>query len=305
MNTDRGRGGTDDPMDRDLVNRYREASAELNEHPAASARASILAAAARQVHAQPVDATAAYRRRPRWPLAAAAAVLLSTLAVMLAIRTQDEMPQFSPPAEPARGVTEKVAPASPPALEESQRPAVSSVAPPPPPATQEPQREQKVTDEVVSERRNALKRGEPAAPRARQEADGFADRQAEQKPAAPAPANKNAAGAPAAEAPPPLAKTSPGAKSRAEEAEGATRSMDQAAADVRRDAAPAASPAPSTSALGKLKQVDEPAAAWLERIVKLRREGKHDEADAELKRFRERYPQVQVPVEALPATGTR
>ena len=44
---------------------------------------------------------------------------------------------------------------------------------------------------------------------------------------------------------------------------------------------------------------------WLERIIKLRREGRHDEADAELKRFRERYPQVQPPAEALPPAGTR
>ena len=47
---------------------------------------------------------------------------------------------------------------------------------------------------------------------------------------------------------------------------------------------------------------------WLERIVKLRREGRDAEADAELKRFRERYPDVQVPSAALPggaAAGTR
>jgi hypothetical protein len=44
---------------------------------------------------------------------------------------------------------------------------------------------------------------------------------------------------------------------------------------------------------------------WLEKIIKLRKAGRHDEADAELKRFRERHPQIQVPAEALPATGTR
>jgi hypothetical protein len=47
------------------------------------------------------------------------------------------------------------------------------------------------------------------------------------------------------------------------------------------------------------------ASEWLERIIKLRRAGRHDEADVELKRFRESYPQVTVPAEALPATGTR
>ena len=46
------------------------------------------------------------------------------------------------------------------------------------------------------------------------------------------------------------------------------------------------------AAQSERKQADESAAVWLERIIKLRREGRHDEADAELKRFRERYPQV-------------
>jgi hypothetical protein len=44
---------------------------------------------------------------------------------------------------------------------------------------------------------------------------------------------------------------------------------------------------------------------WLEKIIKLRKSGRHDEADAELKRFRERYPQVQVPADALAPSGTR
>ena len=59
------------------------------------------------------------------------------------------------------------------------------------------------------------------------------------------------------------------------------------------------------AAQSERKQVEESAAMWLERIIKLRREGRHDEADAELKRFRERYPQVQLPAEALLPAGTR
>ena len=55
-----------------------------------------------------------------------------------------------------------------------------------------------------------------------------------------------------------------------------------------------------------VKDADELRAEdWLEKIIKLRKAGRHDEADAELKRFRERYPQVQVPTDALPPTGTR
>ncbi len=83
---------------------YRAANDTLDERPSAATRASILAAAARQVQAGPRDAQA-LRRVPRagamlrWPMAAAAAVLLSTLAVMMAVRTEREMPSFSPPAE--------------------------------------------------------------------------------------------------------------------------------------------------------------------------------------------------------------
>jgi hypothetical protein len=38
--------------------------------------------------------------------------------------------------------------------------------------------------------------------------------------------------------------------------------------------------------------------AWLARIVELRSNGRLAEADASLKRFRERYPAVQVPAAA-------
>jgi hypothetical protein len=53
------------------------------------------------------------------------------------------------------------------------------------------------------------------------------------------------------------------------------------------------------------REVDRPAHEWLEQIVKLRSEGRHAEADAELKRFRERFPEVRVPPAALPPAGTR
>jgi len=84
-----------------------------------------------------------------------------------------------------------------------------------------------------------------------------------------------------------------------------TPPMDQASSDARRDAAKPATPAPLSAAQEERKQTDESAAAWLERIIKLRREGRHVEAEAELKRFRDRYPQVQLPPEALPPAGTR
>ena len=59
MSTEHENGGDD--FDRDLVRRYREASAGLDERPSASTRAAILAAAAREVQAKPVVAGTAYR----------------------------------------------------------------------------------------------------------------------------------------------------------------------------------------------------------------------------------------------------
>jgi hypothetical protein len=72
-------------------------------------------------------------------------------------------------------------------------------------------------------------------------------------------------------------------------------------------APPAAGLAAATGSVSAEADASKPSAAseWLERIIKLRRAGRHDEADLELKRFRESYPQVTVPAEALPATGTR
>ena len=121
-------------MSRDRsVRGYRAATDALDERPSAATRAAILAAAARQVQAGPRDARepiAAPRITPRkrWPYAAAAAVLLSSLAVMMATRTEREMPTFTAPVE---RTAESAAPS---------KPVPSSEPPPPaaaPPASQE------------------------------------------------------------------------------------------------------------------------------------------------------------------------
>ncbi len=126
--------------DRDdaATRRYREASAELDERPSAAARAAILAAAARHVEAKPraADAPRVSHRR-RWPLAAAAAVLLSSLAVMMAQRTAEEMPTFTAPAgSQDRAPAASVPPAPVPSVAIDQR---QDSPPPPPTAAAEPQ----------------------------------------------------------------------------------------------------------------------------------------------------------------------
>jgi hypothetical protein len=255
MSTDRD----DEP-----ARRYREASAALDERPSAATRAAILAAAARQVEARPRPADAApIARRPRWPLAAAAAVLLSTLAVMMANRTGQEMPSFTAPAERAQ---ESVAVA--PAPSSAATPASDRAAPlPAPPIAAAPASIAKrpATSNVREERSIA-----PAAPKERADAQGSE-------------------------------VASPAAAARSAEK--------RVASSPDRASAPEVAPVPQgASGLDAAREFEGFAPTWLERIVKLRSEGRHAEADAELRRFRERYPDVQVPLAALPggaAAGTR
>jgi hypothetical protein len=302
----------DSGAQRELIDRYRNASGELNERPSAAARASILAAAAREVGAKPVDAATPYRVVRRWPLAAAAAVLLSTLAVMMAIRTNEEMPQFSDSAAPARSAADTVVP---PAATAPASPAAS------PPAMVEKPISKPDTKDAQAVDRPPARVQERFGGRLKKEPDSVAQAPREENRAvvkevpAAAPANElerarqNAPTA-ATVSPPPPPEPSGRPKLRAEQGTAAgasepTAPTDQASSDARRDVAKSAASPPLAAAQSERKQVDESAAVWLERIIKLRREGRHDEADAELKRFRERYPQVQPPAEALPPTATR
>ena len=329
MSMDRDKSGAEDPLNRELIDHYRQASAELDERPAASARASILAAAARNVDAKPVDAAAYRRTRPRWPLAAAATVMLSTLAVLLAIRTNEEMPQFGAPTEAARSVADTPAPVTAPRTTETPAPenargAADSVEPsaqraPAAPKVVAPPRERESTEQQVTEKREVQTRNGRLMAPAKTESDSVAQaaREANRSVPAEAPASsptntleKARQNVPAAASPPPPA-TEPTDRSKLRAEQGAVGSVapttpkDQAGAGARRDAARPAAPAPLAGAQEERKQVEESAEMWLERIIKLRREGRHDEAEAELKRFRERYPQVQLPAEALPPVGTR
>ncbi|MEO8188468.1 MAG: hypothetical protein ABI580_14015 [Burkholderiaceae bacterium] len=349
---DRDKGGADDSAmsgaQRELTDRYRQASDELGERPSASARASILAAAAREVRAKPVDAATLHRARPRWPLAAAAAVMLSTLAVMLAIRTNEEMPQFnappepqfSAPAEPARSAADNVVDsvatpaASPPAAPMAEQsvakrsangqqapesqPTKSAATPPAVPMSEQSAAQRSAKDEPALESQPA-RTLERSMGRLKKDSNGVAQAPREASPpvVTEAPGTRGSkeedsarqnlpASSPAVPPPPEAARP----KLRAEQgtvagAAAPAPPMDQAGSDARRDAAKPAATAPLSAAQSERKQVEESAAVWLERIIKLRREGRHDEADAELKRFRERYPQVQPPAEALLPAGTR
>ena len=347
-------GTGDESLDRG----YRAANDALDERPSAATRAAILAAAARQVQAGPRDAQAPrgaslFGTTLRWPMAAAATVLLSTLAVMMAVRTDQEMPSFSPPAEIEPRVTR--APGSPSAAASSARQsapvgsdvgglAAPSTAMSADSAAPSAERKRALAKEgvvaappiAVPPARTAPESAPSSPPSARDQAT--ANAQADAKVTA------AAQGARAKEEV--AAQFSPAVPSARSPAREASRSNDSApdatvpAAPLPQAKADAAQPTDAESrrngradssgpALSKLRQAPAPTGApgagvgtsrsevdartddtlraedWLEKIIKLRKAGRHDEADAELKRFRERYPHVQVPVDALPATGTR
>lgn len=294
--------------------RYREASAALDERPSPATRAAILAAAARQVEARPQSADAPrVMRRPRWPLAAAAAVLLSTLAVMMANRTEQEMPSFTAPAERAPESV-AIAPAPSAAAPSSD----SAAALPPPPIAQAPAPiAKRSTASNAREERSSV----PAAPTERGDAQrsdaasaAASARSAERSPEVVSAESRQDLPAALPSAPPAPPRAAPLARSApAPAAAGAVRAPDIAAegqgpSPAERGSAQERAPASQGKAgLDAARDFEGSAPMWLERIVKLRREGREAEADTELKRFRERYPDVPVPSAALPggAAGTR
>lgn len=364
------------------LRRYREASAALDERPSDATRAAVLAAAARQVNARPVSADAPPPvARRRWPLAAAATVLLSTLAALVATHTEQEMPTFSAPAD---RVEEKVA-VAPPQLEAPQAAPPAAVAeadrnaaatspapglaqmPSAPPAQAPAARPAKPADgrvaaestatqpsngapgnklsktrtptadqdarlqsmEEMRARRDApVPAAEPVARAKANSANEAETRSSEaqsiesQRRAFPGAASGALQSAPSAP-PPPAASAPPAvAGAAAPQSQTAGRDLQTTADSAKREQAfgeraaarPDAAPAPLVQ--GAMRQEAAPkesvpkdyeasADAWLDHVVRLRREGRHDDADLELKRLRERYPDVRVPAAALRPTATR
>ncbi len=287
---------------------YRAATDALDERPSAATRAAILAAAARQVQATPRDVReplaapriAAHRR---WPYAAAAAVMLSTLAVMMATRTEREMPTFTAPADRAAENAAATAPSSAPPSSAVADSAPASV----PPKTEAKAKSRATRSSVTGASSETKAIGPDAAPRAKEEIDVMRDTAAPA--AAPVP-QASAEAAPGTMMPAPLAKRqdAPPSESTERRRSESTDGAAVARSNMRQAEAPPA--AGLGAAAGGVRTEAEvttglPASEWLERIIKLRRAGRHDEADVELKRFREIYPQVTVPAEALPVTGTR
>jgi hypothetical protein len=264
--------------------RYRELGAE---EPPRALDEAILAASRRAVDVRPAPLVAPTGRR-RWYFPVAAAAII-TLAVAVTVQVERQRPDegFAMHA-PAR------APASAPAPVQQQK-------------------------EELALKEEKVLRSAPAPKPAKQprEAAGSSSRGFTPDPAAPAPPNADAL-------PDSLAKRSAdaaAAKSGPDQAEPAARTEDRVRAQVqaRRDAAetrrmeselqvkpessgvrgsisaaPAPKPAAAPPVAASAARLYVGPERWLEQIVELRREGKHDDADRLLAEFRRSYPDYKL-----------
>ena len=242
MNTPQRPGHDDDltPAERRLVEDYARASQAAGETPAPAVRSSVLAAAAHATRARPA--------RMRAPLALAASLVLTTVAVLIATRVNDE--QASRPAEAP--MKENAPAAESPGITAgpAREPAAAKPAPP-------------TTSEPVSEPARAPVQAEAAAPAA--DATNLA---------LPAPSAPAAASIPAAAPSPPPA-------------------LRQEASPLMRERATKHAESRGAPAPARPDETDP--AAWVERIVALRAAGRDVEADEEIRRLRERHPDIELP----------
>ncbi len=288
--------------DQRVLAAYRTASAALDEAPSADTRAAILAAAARAAGSRPRPVG----RPGRWrlPLAAAASVLAGTIALLIA--TQVEQPTGSDArdaaaeavsASPPRAAPTVAAPASQAQVAAQPPPAVDPPATPPPsPGAPAAAKSGPSIAAGGGRRASPPEAASPAPPQPPPPVEAFPDAAAPPSGAAAATAPEPSRGPAAGDSPagagqskpaPPLPSqdTSGSAPAPAAGAPAAARS----ATEPRRDsAAEAATPWQAS------------AESWIERIVKLRAEDRHAEADAELAALKARHPDVRPPAAALP-----
>ena len=282
----------DDPVDF-LRDAHRAASNAVDDAPGPGVRAAVLAAAVRGVGAQPrrVAATSADARPSgvrRWPLSAAALLVVSIVTGLVATRVMR--------SDPERATT--IASVTPTASKASSAPAaMDAVSPPAAPPT--PSHEAKASAASGNaaavttrpqQRQDSTRNGSRPS-----DLQVGADRAAPSVARVAVPAPTHAREAPAAPPAQALTETQEfaDAQSRAE-------AMQTPDAD--------ASSSGATSAMrARVGRTAEPASAeaWVERIVRLRADGNDLEADRELEGLRRRYPGFVVPTSALRANGTR
>jgi hypothetical protein len=248
-----------------------------DESPPQALDAAILAASRRAVGAGPRRPGSAMRR---WALPVSIAAVV-VLTMSLVVRIQLERPDLESPWP---------APAAPPALEDK------AVA-----------RDAKEEADALAKRSDRPEPRSRAKASAAQPAAGERERQSMPAPAAEkpaAPARRFVPEPPAARAPAPAESVAPSQLGAA--APTAGPSVAQARADrASSEDAQAAGRAEPRAALEERAETfkqeagkkDESPREWLERIARLRREGRTKEADESLEDFRKRYPDYEIPKE--------
>ena len=287
-------------------------------------RSAVLAAAARAVDAKPHDAERTTATRPastrfasthpfasrRWPLSAAALLVISIMTGLVATHGWWERPELVDPSQDRSQAPNIARPAEP----------ASAAAP--------PQAEKQRSGPLAANADNAgVIAAENIAADMNTGAGTGASTSARREPApraSPRNASKQSS-APMAEAPI-LARSDLASESRSNAAPRKSEMEPSDAAPA--PSAPAAaqrpySPAadepttaqPPARATGRAKSGADSSArfaaepespdAWVARIVKLRETGNDDEADREVARLKQRYPEFTIPREALRSMGTR
>jgi hypothetical protein len=272
---------------------YARANALMDEHPGEHVRLAVLAEAAAQATAQAGEQAAAeterrsrYRNRWRMPGAIAATLVVGTFATLISLRGthQQDVPEELRAAPPAQAVASDSTPGSADdatVRQKASRPAkLASIAP----------------------------RRADASPAVGPPGAGNVGAVAAE------PQSVATAAAPAAPAPASSASASPTTTAVIESAPDPLRArraadavvMQQRLGETAREAS-AANVRPESVASKALADQAAPAALaasespkpWLERIRKLRLDGRDEEADKEVKKFRERFPHIEIP-EAAP-----
>lgn len=285
---------SDDRM-HDEIDALRQANRVAAEHrderPDPRVRAAVLAAAARAVDARPANVPtpgqpSGRARTRRWPLSAAALLLVSVLAGMVGTRALRDAPErvtnvavLAPTAVPNPAPQPKAeAPAAGPvtAPVRATDPAQAPAPVPAPRAASTPQTPLPHRPPSVAPPTAEVQRAERSSTVARAAQDEAAAATVERRAEAPAPA------VPRSPAPATFGRQS------------------AVAPEAEPDALARADAARNRRAVEPLS-----AEAWVERIVRLRADGNDGEADRELEALRVRYPGFAVPAGALRATGTR
>jgi hypothetical protein len=280
----------------EISRRYR---AQASEVPPPDADAAILAASRREAGARPRAVGQSRWRKWQAPLSIAAVLMLSLGVTLRMIEHEERM------AEPPAATSPPVVPAAPPVTEQEAK-QVLPEAQAPAGETQGRVASPPLRDKVPLEKskRRAHARAQAAEQRDAESANEVprergADSAADQAPAA---AQSEAATNTARGGQP--KKPLGAAQEKKSEADRTRDSRDEAQAPAAK-AEMAQSPregehaaAPAAASPQALRR-DESPEQWIKRIVELRKQGRHEEADAELKAFKKRFADYALPPEVL------